>query len=131
MHTCLLRATSGTTTASPALIFRGIHLQIGIDAARIQSIAPPEDPRAVIEFILRNDAITPHAVRRHHRRVSARDLEQERAGEDRGHRARGRDGMLFGSELVEGQRMQHVVFIMTMEQRVGRRRKWIDQLIWE
>jgi hypothetical protein len=56
---------------------------------------------------VRNDAITPHEVRQHYRRISARDLEQERAREERGHSERGRDGMLFGSELVEGQRRQH------------------------
>ena len=90
--------------AYPTLLSRGIRLQIGVYDARIQTIATYEDPRAVIELIVRNDALTPHAVRRHYRRISARDLEQERASEKRGHSERGRDGMLFGSELDEWER---------------------------
>lgn len=104
---CPSTTLPGTTVASPALLSRGIRFQIGVYAAGIQAVATPEDPRAVIEFIVRNGAITPHAVRRHYRRVSARDLEQERVCEERGHSERGRDGMLFGSELVEGRRRQH------------------------
>ena len=92
---------------SPTLLSRGIRLQIGVYAARIHTIATHEDPRAAIDFIVRNDALTPHAVRRHYRRISARDLELERACEERGHSERGRDGMLFGSELAEWERRQH------------------------
>jgi len=101
---CPSTTLPGTTIASPTLSSRGIRLQIGVYAARIQSIVMHEDPRA---DIVRNDALTPHAVRRHYRKISARDLEQERACEERGHSERSRDGMLFGSELVEWERRQH------------------------
>jgi hypothetical protein len=49
-------------------------------------------------------------MRQHYHRVTAREFELEIGCENRWHSERGRDGMLFGSELVEGRRRQHSGF---------------------
>ena len=104
---CFSTILPDTTIASPTLLSRGIRLQVVVYATRIQTIVTHEDPRAVVEFIVHNDVLAPHTVRRHCRRISVRNLEQDRACEERGISERGRDGMLFGSELAEGRRRQH------------------------
>jgi hypothetical protein len=107
---CTLTTLLGTTTASPPLLPRDIRLQAGVYTARIRIIATPENPRAVIEYIARYEALTPPMMRQHYHRVTAREFEQEIGCENRWHSERGRDGMLFGSELVEGRRRQHSGF---------------------
>ena len=99
---CTLTTLLDTTTASPPLLSRDIRLQAGVYAARIRIIATPEDPRVVIEHIAHCEAPTPPVVRQHYRRVTARESEVERECENRWHSERGRDGMLFGSELIGG-----------------------------
>jgi hypothetical protein len=107
---CPLTTLPGTTTASPTLLSREIRLQAEVYAAQIRIVATPEDPRAAIEYIARYEAPTPPAMRQHYRRVTVREFELERGRENRWHNDRSRDGMLFGSELVEGRRRQHSGF---------------------
>jgi hypothetical protein len=57
-------------------------------------------------------------MRQHYRRVTAREFELEKGCENGWHNERGRDGMLFGSELIEGEEGSILVFVMAMEQRV-------------
>jgi hypothetical protein len=121
----------GTTTASPTLLSRGIRLQIGVYTARIQTIATPEGLRAVIEFIERNDAITPLAVRRYYHKISARDLEQEEYVRRGGVEREAEMGCCLGVSWLGGEECSMVVFIKMMEKRVGRRRKWIDRFTWK
>jgi hypothetical protein len=89
-------------TASFSLSSRDLDIQIEHYTTHLQAAARPDDQKAVIEQIMRDEVPTPQAVRQYYRRIAARCIEREREREERWNSERGREGMLFGSELVEG-----------------------------
>jgi hypothetical protein len=93
-------ASSGHTTSSSTLSSRDLQLQIEHYAAQLQAASRPEDQKAIIEEIMLDEAPTPQAVRVYYRRIAARYIERERMRDERWNSERGREGMLFGSELV-------------------------------
>ena len=89
--------SSGTATASSAILSRDRELQIEHYAAQLQAVATLED----IEHIARSRAPTVQALRHYYRTTAADRVDWEKAREERWHSERGREGMLFGSELSE------------------------------
>jgi hypothetical protein len=95
-------APAGTATASSALSSRDLQLRIERYAAQLQAVAKPQDQKAVIEAIMRYETPTPQAVKQYYRSITARIIDSERALEGTWDNERGRDGMLYGSELARG-----------------------------
>jgi hypothetical protein len=87
-------------TASFILSSRELERQIEQYGTQLQEAARPEDQKTILEEIMRNEAPTPQAVKQHYRRIAASFIERERV-RDGLESKRGREGMLFGSELVE------------------------------
>ena len=81
-----------------------LDLQLRIEryAAQLQAVAKPQDQKAVIEAIMRYETPTPQAVKQYYRSIAARIIDSERALEGTWDNERGRDGMLYGSELARG-----------------------------
>lgn len=88
-------------TASSILSSRELERQIEQYGTQLQEAARSEDQKTILEEIMRNESPTPQAVKQYYWRIAASFIERERA-QDRLDGKRGREGMLFGSELVEG-----------------------------
>jgi hypothetical protein len=93
-------------TPSSILWSRELERQIEQYAAQLQAATRPEDRKTIMEEIMCEGAPTPQAMRQYYRRTAARCIERERALDETWESEKGREGMLFGSELVRGRKKE-------------------------
>jgi hypothetical protein len=93
-------SASSCPTASLLLSSRDLEIQVEHYATHLQAATGPEGQKAVIEEVMRDEVPTQQAVRQYYRRIAARCIERERERDGRWNSQRGREGMLFGSEVV-------------------------------
>jgi hypothetical protein len=87
--------------ASSILSSRELERQTQQHATRLQGIARPEEQTAIVEENMRTEAPTPQAVKQYYQRIAASLIGWEGVRDRLGDGKRGKEGMLFGSELVE------------------------------